>query len=279
MTDAELAQRSGVTTKRIRRLVELGILSRSGSDPPYAEPDVRRVRLAEACRAAGLPLEAIGSAIQAGRLSLAFLDLPVYGGWTAHAGGTFGQLARETGVPVELLGAMREALGFARPSLGDPVREDDLRVVPTIRVALEVGLNPAVMIRMLRVYGEALARIAEAEGAVYRRYLEDPLRRSGERAGEVVRLASDLGGRFVPLLEEALLAIYRRQQERVWLQNLIEDIERALEEGGVLERIERSPAMCFLDLTGYTRLTEERGDEAAAGLVARVGDLVQGSSV
>jgi class 3 adenylate cyclase len=28
--------------------------------------------------------------------------------------------------------------------------------------------------------------------------------------------------------------------------------------------LDRPPAVCFLDLTGYTRLTEERGDEAAA---------------
>jgi adenylate cyclase len=31
----------------------------------------------------------------------------------------------------------------------------------------------------------------------------------------------------------------------------------------------------FLDITGYTRLTEERGDEAAADLAARLGTLVR----
>ena len=36
--------------------------------------------------------------------------------------------------------------------------------------------------------------------------------------------------------------------------------------------------MCFLDLTGYTRLTEERGDEAAAELAARLATLVRRSS-
>jgi class 3 adenylate cyclase len=37
---------------------------------------------------------------------------------------------------------------------------------------------------------------------------------------------------------------------------------------GIRERLTRPPAMCFLDLTGYTRLTEEHGDEAAADLAA-----------
>jgi adenylate cyclase len=36
--------------------------------------------------------------------------------------------------------------------------------------------------------------------------------------------------------------------------------------------------MCFLDITGYTRLTEERGDEAAADLAATLATLVRRSS-
>jgi adenylate cyclase len=33
--------------------------------------------------------------------------------------------------------------------------------------------------------------------------------------------------------------------------------------------------MCFLDLSGYTRLTEERGDQEAAALAGRLSDIVQ----
>jgi class 3 adenylate cyclase len=43
-------------------------------------------------------------------------------------------------------------------------------------------------------------------------------------------------------------------------------------------RSDRPPAVCFLDLTGYTRLTEERGDEAAAELAARLAGLVRRSA-
>jgi adenylate cyclase len=42
--------------------------------------------------------------------------------------------------------------------------------------------------------------------------------------------------------------------------------------------LDRPPAMCFLDIAGYTRLTEERGDEAAADLAARLAHLVRRSS-
>jgi adenylate cyclase len=36
--------------------------------------------------------------------------------------------------------------------------------------------------------------------------------------------------------------------------------------------------MCFLDMTGYTRLTEERGDAAAADLAASMARMVQRTS-
>jgi adenylate cyclase len=48
---------------------------------------------------------------------------------------------------------------------------------------------------------------------------------------------------------------------------------------GIHSRLERPPAICFLDITGYTRLTQERGDEAAADLAATLARLVQRGSV
>jgi class 3 adenylate cyclase len=74
------------------------------------------------------------------------------------------------------------------------------------------------------------------------------------------------------------MGIYRRQQELSWTEHQVENIEVALEEAGALARPERMPAMCFLDLTGYTRLTEERGDQAAAELAEILARLVERSS-
>jgi adenylate cyclase len=74
------------------------------------------------------------------------------------------------------------------------------------------------------------------------------------------------------------MGIYRRQQELAWTEHLVEHIETELEAAGVLGRPERVPAMCFLDLAGYTRLTEERGDRAAAELATSLSVLVQRSS-
>ena len=75
-----------------------------------------------------------------------------------------------------------------------------------------------------------------------------------------------------------LLAAYRRHQELAWTEQLVEDVEAALEAAGGLGRPERVPAMCFLDLVGYTRPTEERGDQAAAELAEALAILVNRSA-
>ena len=61
-------------------------------------------------------------------------------------------------------------------------------------------------------------------------------------------------------------------------QESVEDVEAALERAGLFSRLRRPPAMCFLDIMGYTRLTEERGDEAAADLAGKLANLVRRSS-
>jgi adenylate cyclase len=90
--------------------------------------------------------------------------------------------------------------------------------------------------------------------------------------------AAQLGVAFLPLVDPALLAIYHRQQELNWTEGLVERIENELEAAGMLERPERVPAMAFLDLVGYTRLTEERGDAAAAALAEALAVVVDRSA-
>ena len=57
--------------------------------------------------------------------------------------------------------------------------------------------------------------------------------------------------------------VYRRRREHVWTEHAINHVEQALESSGLQAKC-RATSHCFVDLTGYTRLTEERGDGAAA---------------
>src|SRR5262249_8006629 len=77
---------------------------------------------------------------------------------------------------------------------------------------------------------------------------------------------------------DAVLGVYHGQQSNAWLKNLFEGFETQLAKAGIRTTSASPPAICFLDLTGYTRLTDQRGDAAAADLAATLSRLVQQAS-
>jgi class 3 adenylate cyclase len=105
-----------------------------------------------------------------------------------------------------------------------------------------------------------------------------PLLRSGATQSETMDRAGRMTAPLVVLLAEALMATYRRQQELSWTEHQIEHVEQALEDAGVPLPPGVPPAMSFVDLSGFTRLTEERGDEEAAAYATRLAEVVQAPS-
>jgi adenylate cyclase len=279
LSASELADLAGVKAAEVDWLVGLGILVARESGGPFLETDVQKVRLGMACEQAGLPMDAIASAVRAGRLSFAFLEAAPYRRWAIRSAQTYRAVSEETGIPLEVLGGALESMGFASMAPEELIREDELEVVPLLQLGLSTGvLDLAWLIRIGRAYAEGLRLAAKVENEAYRARFTAPVRASGADQRTVMELASQLAAAFLPLVDRALMGIYRRQQELVWTEDLVEDIETELERAGVLARPQRVPAMSFLDLVGYTRLTEERGDQAAAELAGTLAGLVDQAS-
>jgi adenylate cyclase len=279
LSAAALADLAGVTEAEVERMVDLGLLVARDGAGPFLETDVQKVRLAAACELAGLPMDAIASAVRAGRLSFAFLEAPPFRRWAVRSTRTYRQVSQETGVPLELLRSALESMGFARVDPDEPMREDELEVVPFVRLGHATGVfDLAWLTRLGRAHVEGLRLINTAWGEVYQARFEGPVLASGGDQQTAMDQAAQLSVDFLPLVDPALLAIYHRQQELLWTEGLVERIENELERAGVLGRPARVPAMLFLDLVGYTRLTEERGDQAAAELAETLAVLVNRSS-
>jgi DNA-binding transcriptional MerR regulator len=276
-TRQEVAQRAGVDPDYIDRLVELGILTPAAADA-FSPGDALRARWLRSLEQAGVPLDGVAAAIRDGSLSFSFLDVGAYDRFAGLSGTTFQQLSARTGIPLELLMVVREAVGFAEPRPEDTVHHNELSVVPLIQLQLAKGFRPVVIERWLRVYGDSLRRIAETEAAWWNSEVEMALLASGMTEAEMLVAQADLGSRMTPLIDQALVAIYHGQQEHAWSQVFVEHVEGALERAGLYRRLDRPPAVCFLDLTGYTRLTEERGDAAAAEVATRLAGLVRRSA-
>jgi class 3 adenylate cyclase len=272
----EAAERAGVEPGYFVQLVDLGLLTPAEPDR-FSPGDVRRAQMAKSLEGAGIPLDAVAAAIQRGAVSLDFLDAASYERFAALAPETFRQVSDRTGIPLELLTVVREAIGMAEPSPDDRLREDELAVVPFIELQLAEGFRPIAIERLLRVDGDSTRRITESEAAWWYSEVIEPALAAGRGAEDIGQV--ELADRTAPLAEQAILAMYHAQQARAWTANIVDSFEQLLAQQGIHSRLERPPAICFLDITGYTRLTQERGDDAAADLAATLARLVQRSSV
>jgi adenylate cyclase len=272
----EAAERAGVEVPYLARLVDLGILTSDEQDR-FSDGDVRRVQMAASLEGAGIPLEAVADAVRTGAVSLDFMDATAYERFSALSGETFGQVSERTGIPLDLLAVMREAIGLAEPSPDDRLRDDETAIVPFLELQLASGFRPVAIERLLRVVGDSTRRISEQEAAWWRSEVIEPAIAAGESSEGVAN--PDFSDLISPMAEQAVLAMYHAQQARAWTANIIDGFEQLLARAGIHSRQERHPAICFLDISGYTRLTQELGDDAAAELASKVAMLVQRSSV
>ncbi|MGH8914321.1 MAG: adenylate/guanylate cyclase domain-containing protein [Acidimicrobiia bacterium] len=274
----EVAHKAGVDLAYVDRLVDLGMLRPADGDV-FSSGDVRRARWIHNFEQAGVPLEGVASAVRKGTLSFAYLDVSAFDWFAGLTSTTFEELSDRRGIPFELLAVVREAFGYAEPRPEDYVREDELAVMAAVELQISFGFRPVVIESLLRVYADSLRRLVEAETHWYRTEVELPLLESGMTEREMMTAQAEIGSRLVPRFEQALVAMYHGQQERTWTKSAVEDVEGALEKAGLYSRLNHPPAVSFLDLTGYTRLTEEEGDEAAADLAAELRALVRRSSL
>lgn len=276
-TAEAIAERAGVEPAYIARLVELGILA--PRDDRFMVNDSRRVVVVQALERAGLSLDEIGEVIRRGDMTLDFVDQSSYERFAGLGSETFDDVSARTHIPFDLLMVMREAMGFAQPAPGDRLRHDELAVVPYLEFQLAHGFRPVVIERWLRAYNDSLRRIAETEADWFRSEILAPLFQAGNGPAEVNEAIGAMDRELNDLGDQALLALFHGQQGTSWLKNIRESFENALSRAGLHQPLDHLPAICFLDLTGYTRLTDERGDEAAAEMAGRLSRLVQRTSV
>jgi adenylate cyclase len=272
----DAAARAGVDPAFLDRLIELGIVAPESAGG-WSTGDVRRAIMARSLEEAGIPLDAVAEAMARGALTLSFLDAQSYERFASFSSETFRQVSERTGIPLELLAVIREAIGMAEPSPDDLLREDELAIVPFIELQLAEGFRPAAIERLLRVEGDSTRRITEQEAAWWQSEVIEPGFAAGRGPDEIAM--SDLSDRISPLADQSIMAMYHAQQARSWTANIIGGFETMLAREGIHSRLERMPAICFLDVTGYTRLTQELGDDAAAEMVEMLARIVRRSSV
>jgi adenylate cyclase len=267
----EVAERANVPEGFVRQLIAAGALPAEAAG--LGPQEVRRARLLHSWTAAGLSLQTILALVDRGVLSLAFLDAPVMA-TPERLDRSYQQLAADRGIPLSFVQALHQSLGFAPPQPDDRAGEDDVTMLEVAETFRGAGGQDEATLRLLAVYADSLRRIAKAEADYYETNIERRLRATGLDERRLIEFGTRFGDRIIGLLERTIFMIYRRHREHIWTEHAINHVEEALEGSGLEERLPRPPAICFVDLTGYTQLTEERGDAVAAEVAGRLAALV-----
>jgi adenylate cyclase len=271
----ELAERSGVNLQRLRQLINLGILSPDAAGR-FQPADIQRVRIIQAMDGAGIAPAQIGQLIATGAYSLGWAQV-LFPDPTPQVTTTLQQAAVESGLPRSLIAGLYAAWELARPEPEQPLRADDAELLRLAVLGyLAFGRDKTVTLGIARQLGESLRRLAESQIRLFRTRIQEPLAAADPserrvRADAITAAAAPL----LPALERTVLLLYRRYLEHYVIESIVLNTETSLEQAGLGQRRPvRPPAIAFLDLTGYTTLTEERGDRAAADLAARLVELV-----
>jgi class 3 adenylate cyclase len=265
----QLALRSGVDLTRIDALIASGVLQ----DKPdgYTVGDVRRVIILQGVLDAGLPLDAVANGVKRGVLPIDFTDSDVFRRFAGLVDESFEAVSDRTGIPLEWLAVLREVTGWGHFEPDGRIREDELEVVPWLAAQARLGFRRPAVERFLRSMGDTLRRLAEAQAGWFRTEIQERYIAEG-RVPEIARV--DPENRLSELGEQALLALFRAQEAQTWIGNVVIGFEQTMATAGLHEPVVRHPSICFLDITGYTRLTQERGDAAAAQLAETLATLV-----
>jgi adenylate cyclase len=271
LSEAELAERSGCSLERVQELMRLGILVPRAQDGPFDARDAHRVRLMQAFEDAGIEIELIARGIAAGKLSYENLALflPKPAAWSK----TYEELAEDVGRSPELIRRVVMEFGLPQTAAETRLREDDIPVLVEL-LTVWAEAEDDELARLARAYGQNIRRLVASDIELASSSLFAPLRRrlTDEEMREV---AGGLGIRVMALGERLMLWLRGRHLEHEILSATVQNTEDYLQELGFApKRQPRPPAIAFLDLTGYTALTEERGDEAGADLADRLATLV-----
>ncbi len=271
-TKDEIAERVGTTPDRIEQLAELGILE--PEDGTYPRRDVLRARFVLGLDRLGIDAAAIAKAVDSGDLTLGYIEAG--GRRPPHSDRTFAQLSDDIGIPCLTLERIYVAFGLPRPASDEYVREEDLRLLTLVPVLFGAGVSEGEILRLARVWGDSARRVAQFQTHYLHHSIEEPFRQRGLRDNEAfeaalreVSVRSGRGG------EDLLGWLFRRHSEVFETEHLFDHVETALEDAGVHRKESRQVEACaFADLTGYTRLTEEAGDEVAAQVSVKLAEVV-----
>jgi adenylate cyclase len=267
----DAAAKAGVSAGTLRRWAREGLIPQYDGDGGWSPSAVSHARIVARLRERGHSLAEIRRATEEGRLAFGYVEelFPL----VDENRYTVRQAARETGLEPALVERVVAALGM-NPSQAQSLSSDDVQLLRYVAAVLDAGLPLVAMLQLVRVYGQAMAQVADAEVRLFHLYVHEPLMRSGatgiEMADEMLALTREL----LPLASPVMDQVHQRYLQHFVEQDVVGHMEADLD-GSAADLGRLRVAIAFADLAGYTRLTEEEGELEAVDAVERFVEAVQ----
>ena len=266
---AEIARRVGITAPTLRRWVASGLVP-VDDDGATTAASLAHARVVARLRERGHSLAEIRDATESGRLATSYIEglLP-----DTPATWTLADAARETGLEAALIERIFLSMGFGAQGL-EQLSDDDVQLLRYAAAVLAAGLPLVAFLQLVRVYGQAMSQIADAEVRLFHLYVHEPLMRDGVPGWEMAEEMEGLAREILPLASPVMDHAHNRFLQHFIEQDVIGHMETDLD-NEQLDLGRLRVAIAFADLAGYTRLTEELGDEEAVSTVERFVEQVE----
>jgi adenylate cyclase len=264
---SEASKLAGVSASTLQRWVKAGVIPvRRGR---WTTAAAAQARVVSRLRERGHSLAELRRAVREGRLAFGFVEDLFPGG---DRNLTRLEAADRTGLEEALIERMMSLLGTPT-ALEGTLNEQDVVAMEHIGEVLKAGFPLVALLQLIRVYAQSVRKIAEAEVRLFHLYVHEPLIREGVDALQMAEEMEGLARDLLPITSPLMEYIHQRYLRFYLEQDVVGHMETELAGQKQLGRVQM--AFCFVDLTGFTRYTEEEGDEEAFDLVERFVETVE----
>lgn len=257
----EAARRSGVPASTLKRWAEEKIVPvRKGR---WTVAAAAQARVVARMRERGYSLEDLKEAGREGRLAFGFTEELFSGSQESF---TIEEAAAETGMEPELVERILVILGT--PKGQRELNREDLGALRHCARVLAAGFPLVAFLQLVRVYAQSMRRIADAEVRLFHLYVHEPMIRDAVPELEMAEEMGELAGDILPLAAPLTEYLHQRYLRFFVEQDVVGHMES--DPGMDTAEIELGHVhvtLCFIDLTGFTRYTEEEGDIEALDVV------------
>jgi adenylate cyclase len=260
----EAAERVGVSPATLRRWAREGVIPEVNGTGEWTTAAVAHARIVARLRDRGHKLEHIKEAGEQGRLAYGYIE-EMFGADQPRR--SLDEASELTDLEPALIERFWTSLGLPTSGLDD-LSDEDIQALHYVSSVLGAGFPLVAFLQLCRVYGQALSQIADAEVRLFHLYVHEPLIREGVPGLQMAEEMEDLARDLLPVASPMMDYVHQRFLQHFVEQDVVGHMESELEDEDVdLGRIR--VAIAFADLAGYTRFTEEEGEEEALSSVER----------